>query len=79
MKTRIGFSLFLCLLVGSAEAHRAASVYGGDSDNIDAMISEACRPGGSRTVTLGRNPQREDGVWMTTRVAKGADPMDGKC
>lgn len=43
-------------------------VYGADSDNIDVMIAEACAKGGSRTVTLGKNPYRADGAWMITRA-----------
>lgn len=68
MRTAIVLGLMVCWLAGVAGERRDAPVYGGDSDNIDAMIAEACLPGGSRTVTLGRNPQREDGVWMTTRA-----------
>ena len=37
--------------------------YGADSDTIDAKISAACVVGGSRAVTLGRNPDRPDGAW----------------
>lgn len=68
MKKEICLGLLACWMVGVAGERRDTPVYGGDSDNIDARIAEACQPGGSRTVTLGRNPQREDGVWMTTRA-----------
>ena len=43
-------------------------LYGGDSDNIDAMIAAATEPGASRQVTLGKNPYRADGTWMITRA-----------
>lgn len=44
------------------------TIYGRDSDTIDAMIATACTEGGDRTVTLGRNPDNPDGAWMVTRA-----------
>lgn len=41
MKKAIGLGLMACWLVGAAGENRDAPVYGGDSDNIDAMIAEA--------------------------------------
>jgi len=62
----------LCLIAlactGMLVAYGDKLVCGADSDNIDAMIADACAPGGSRKVTLGKNPHRPDGVWMTTRA-----------
>lgn len=46
----------------------AEIIYGADSDTIDAQIAAACAPGGSRTVTLGKNPVNPDGVWMITHA-----------
>ena len=44
------------------------TIYGRDSDTIDAMIATACAEDGDRTVTLGRNPDNPDGAWMITRA-----------
>lgn len=38
-----------------------------DSDKIDAMISKACSDG-SRTVTISKNPDSENGVWWLDRA-----------
>ena len=67
------FSILLVSLVAVAvNAVTAAdvkeTVYGGDSDSIDTMIAAACEPGGSRMVTLGKNPNSPDGAWMITRA-----------
>lgn len=66
------FALFAVLFAVGAVAGAKTGVeetsYGADSDTIDAKISAACAVGGSRTVTLGRNPDRTDGAWMITRA-----------
>lgn len=58
-----------CLSAGLLRADLpSADLYGADSDNIDAMIAAATESGASRTVTLGKNPYRQDGAWMITRA-----------
>ena len=53
---------------GAGASGPAEIIYGGDSDAIDAMIANACAPGGDRTVVLGRNPGNPDGTWMITHA-----------
>ncbi len=53
---------------GDAATGAKETIYGADSDVIDAKIAAACVPGGSRTVTLSRNPDASDGAWMITRA-----------
>ncbi|MCR5751220.1 MAG: glycoside hydrolase family 28 protein [Kiritimatiellae bacterium] len=60
-------SILLSVAV-AANCRAAETIYGRDSDMIDAKIAAACAPGGSRTVALGRNPDSQDGVWMITRA-----------
>lgn len=60
---------FFAVVTGAgASTDAKETIYGADSDVIDAKISAACAAGGSRTVTLGRNPDRPDGAWMITRA-----------
>lgn len=41
----------------------AGVAFADDSATISEMIGRACAPGGSRAVTLGRNPSSADGTW----------------
>ena len=50
-------------LVGKSTGTRA-----GDSEKIEAMIAKACAPGGTRAVTLARNPASPDGTWTLDRA-----------
>ena len=65
---RFASALLAALVAATAVAAAEETAYGGDSDAIDAMIAAACAPGGGRTVTLGRNPGRQDGAWMITHA-----------
>ena len=68
----IGSGLAVVAATAAVAANAAAAapetIYGIDSDRIDAKIAAACAPGGDRTVVLGRNPDNPHGAWMITRA-----------